>query len=124
MFASGFLSPATNQNRAAFGLLAVLADGTAFMLGNVTGIEENSNNSNFNIYPNPAFDAVNIQFADSDVNEKEITITDMTGREVRKVNKKYAGEKINVNISSLKKGIYMFNVSSNNKTSSQKLIIQ
>jgi len=122
--ASGFLSPATNQNGAAFGLLAVLADGTAFMLGNVTGIEENSNNSNFNIYPNPAFDAVNIQFADSDVNEKEITITDMTGREVRKVNKKYAGEKINVNISSLKKGIYMFNVSSNNKTSSQKLIIQ
>ncbi|HRH64036.1 MAG TPA: DUF4397 domain-containing protein, partial [Bacteroidia bacterium] len=62
ILASGFLTPAANQNGAAFGLLAVLADGTAFLLSNVTGIEENSTTSNLSLFPNPINDQFNLNF--------------------------------------------------------------
>lgn len=124
VLASGFLNPSVNQNGPAFGLIAVLADGTVLTLGNVTGIEEKTGRNDFMIYPNPASDIVNIQFSNNNVRERIITITDMSGRMVSNLNQKVAQEKLTINTSSLQNGTYMLNILSNDKVTTQKFVIQ
>lgn len=82
LMASGFLNPATNQNGEAFGLLAVLADGYSFLLGNVTTIEESSNGANFSMFPNPANDYVKIIPA-ANSNNSTVVITNAAGQIVQ-----------------------------------------
>jgi hypothetical protein len=121
VLASGFLTPATNQNGAAFGLLAVLADGTAFLLDNLTGIEESTTASEINIFPNPATDFVNIPLPG---NEKNVTIEiiNAAGKVVR--TEKPNTNSINIAVNEYSKGIYFIKIKSDNLNSTSKLIVE
>lgn len=119
VLASGFLSPATNQNGAAFGLLAVLADGTAILLNNTTSVLEN-NAANFKLYPNPANNYVQVEPEFSGT-EYVVSITNGIGQLVKT-------ETINnnsntISVEGLSKGIYTVAVQDNKSRSVSKLII-
>ncbi|MBK7856081.1 MAG: DUF4397 domain-containing protein [Bacteroidetes bacterium] len=118
VLASGFLNPVANQNGAAFGLLAVLADGTAFMLPVVTGIEENIYNTSVNVFPNPSDGTVNISVSNMKDNTF-IQIINMQGSIVR-------SEKINaaqqdITVTDLASGAYFVKIISDENVVVKKL---
>ena len=121
VLASGFLNPATNQNGAAFGLLAVLADGTAFMLSNVTGLEEKSSEADFSLYPNPATEVVRISPL-ANTTDAAVEITNALGQVVK--TEKLGNTTLVIPISDLSKGMYAVKVQSENGKSVSKLIVE
>jgi len=121
VLASGFLTPSTNQNGPAFGLIGVLPDGTVIIFDIVTGIEENSA-ANFSMYPNPASDFVQINFpVKTDVNSK-IAVINMAGQEVISENIPSGISNYQIQTQNLSKGIYFVKTNSGSIQSTQKLI--
>jgi len=70
------------------------------------------------LYPNPATGVVNIQTKMPGV--KEIAVFDIVGKQI--INTSISGNELN--ISSLKSGIYFVQVSQNNNTSTKKLVVR
>ncbi len=118
VFASGFLNPAANQNGASFGLLAVLPDGTAILLPNVTGINEVSAISG--LYPNPANDFVTLKLNEGFQNSV-IRLTELSGKLVKEIKSNELQNTINV--STLSKGMYLVTVSNDKGSYVSKLTI-
>ena len=124
ILASGFLTPATNQNGAAFGLIAVLADGTVIPLSVATGINENNKIEGFNLYPNPTRDIINLQFANNDIQKSIVSVTDIYGKELNKFVGKTTGDLLTINTSEFKSGVYLVNVITEETTLTQKFIVK
>jgi hypothetical protein len=76
------------------------------------------NSANFNIYPNPASGNV-INIKTGVTGEKLVTVYDVLGKQV--INTTIDSE---LNISSLKAGVYMVSVTQNNATITKKLVVQ
>lgn len=73
------------------------------------------------IYPNPAKNNLSIKFNELQTNS-EIQIVDVIGKLMRKYNIEYINN-INLDISSLKNGVYFVHIKSNNKILTEKVII-
>jgi hypothetical protein len=121
VLASGFLNPLTNQNGAAFGLLAVLADGTSFLLDNVTGIEENSNNPDVFIYPNPATDFVKVEIPENE-NNVTVCIYNTQGKMIKTA--AAVPGTMNLSLNDISKGLYFVNVKSDQLNTVTKMMVQ
>lgn len=82
ILASGFLSPADNQNGEGFGLLLVLPDGTAQLLTNTTALEEElvQNNSLLEAYPNPFSDLATLNYEMEKAGALTMEVLDIAGR--------------------------------------------
>ncbi|MEO5570629.1 MAG: DUF4397 domain-containing protein [Bacteroidia bacterium] len=124
VLASGFLSPSANQNGAAFGLIAVLPNGTVLILGNVTGIDEQTGSNNFMMYPNPATDKVNIHLEASEIQNSIVIISDIQGNQLKVSNTRDLQNELLINTSDLKAGVYTIKIENDKKTITQKLIIK
>jgi len=124
VLASGFLNPATNKNGAAFGLIGVLADGTVILFNNSTASIKEKNVSNFSIYPNPANDNVQINFASNTIKSSMLSITNTIGQEVKNEIIPAGTSNHSIKVSDLPKGIYFINSTFGKSVSKQKLIIQ
>lgn len=81
------------------------------------GVNDNAI-SNFNLSPNPASGKVNINTAVA--GEKHVVVYDVLGKQV--INTTVAGNELN--ISSLKAGVYMVSVTQNKVSATKKLIVQ
>jgi len=79
----------------------------------------------YNNYPNPAQGFTNIHFSTPSAGQVEITVFDAVGRQVKSVSftSKPGVNTYVLETSSLRSGIYMYNVKYNNKVQSKKLII-
>lgn len=89
------------------------------------GVNEIVSNVNaFNLFPNPANETFSIQFSD-ETNAHQISISDVSGRNVLNVND-YSGKTWNGATASMEKGIYLVTVrdAANEITGVQKLIVQ
>lgn len=120
VLASGFLNTAVNQNGASFGLLAVLADGTAILLGNVTGVDENLSVPNFNMYPNPTNNTITISPLTTE-SDALVEISNAVGQVVK-------AEKLNnstliISVEDIETGIYFVSVKSKTGKAVSKLIV-
>ena len=83
VLASGFLNPAANQNGPAFGLLAVLEDGTAFLLPQVVAAGETADAGlALAVGPNPTTGAASVEFALDAPGEATVAVYDALGRQV------------------------------------------
>ena len=128
VLASGFLDPASNSGGPDFGLLVVLADGTALLLTNTLGIEDSPVDiATFNIYPNPAVDQVSVTFELKSKERVVIEMVDISGRIVKSTDlgKKDAGiYQERINVEGLTSGMYLLNIRTDNGSVTKKLFVQ
>lgn len=89
------------------------------------GILENLQALDFSVYPNPANDFVNIRFNENNT-DISIELINALGQTVysEAIEDTYMGESVELNISSLKTGIYIVKVATEGKLTSQKLVIE
>ncbi len=84
----------------------------------------NFNLSNFLIYPNPATSTFQIEITDSNEKLKAITITDVMGKIISKVDQLTSNQQI-INVLGLSKGVYFVKITlDNNLILTKKLIIE
>jgi len=117
--ASGFLNPDDNNGDKTFGLLVALpAGGTLNELLNVTSIEENLfEDASVEVYPNPAYDIVNINFSLTKESEVQVFIYDLSGRLEKSASFGMAGKSVNktpLNVSDLESGLYILSIQAGN----------
>jgi hypothetical protein len=88
-----------------------------FTMNSAAGINENSADLNLTVYPNPANESTNFQFATA--NEATITLFDLAGKVV--ASKVETGKVITVNTADLNAGIYMYSVKVGNNVTTGKI---
>jgi hypothetical protein len=77
------------------------------------------------VYPNPASDFLTIRISENNSIPSQLNLTDLSGRSVLKEQLVFNGNKeIRLDISGIKKGIYILNLKTGKETKSQKLVIQ
>ena len=120
VLASGFLDPASNQNGPAFGIIAVLPDGTVVAFDATSGatsreVEEEESMTVLGNYPNPFNPTTNIRFDLPNQAEVSVEIFDMLGRNVMTIpaREMAAGnaQSIRVDGSTLASGTYLYRIS-------------
>jgi hypothetical protein len=88
----------------------------------LTGIDETELQSGFNLYPNPARNKFNVAFnGQLTVDNGQLSICDITGREVLKQNLHCPLSIVHCQFSA---GVYFVRVSDGKKTAVQRLVIQ
>ena len=92
----------------------------SWLYANSTGINSNSSNLNFSVYPNPASDQLTIQ-GDFESDKISVELTDTTGKLI--VKKKLRNGK-NLDLPSLSNGLYVLKINDGNKSAIKKIIIQ
>jgi hypothetical protein len=119
IIASGFLNPASNQNGPAFGLIAVLSDGTVLELPQIpTSITEIENAliNDFALeqnYPNPFNPTTTITFSIPTAETVTLKIYNIAGQEVATLvnERKDAGRyQFSFNASQLASGMYFYRI--------------
>ncbi len=91
-----------------------------------TGINEKNSNVNYNVYPNPLSDIINIQFSLKQPENVSFEVYNLLGEKVLGVNNNtYAQGNHNVKISSenMSQGIFYLNILTDDQKYTQKLII-
>ena len=89
------------------------------------GVASVQNTNGFNIYPNPASGAITLQWSSNLTGSGNMLVTDVTGRNVMTSSVDFTSiRKSNINISSLKPGVYMVNIQSTNGSYNTKLVVE
>jgi hypothetical protein len=119
VFASGFLSPSTNQNGEAFGLFAALVDGTVVPFSNTTSVLA-SNSTTLELFPNPANE--NISLVNLPEGGNLVQVLDLTGKVV--ISKEINNKIENLSLENLSKGAYFVRIQNraNSSTTVNKII--
>lgn len=126
IFASGYLSPANDNNGPAFSICFALANGNVGCLENVTSVTENTIAVNTALFPNPANQVVNLQYTLTQASEMTVNVMDLTGRVMTSMNigtqamGNYSQE---LNIANYPAGIYTLQIVSGNAVTSKKLTV-
>lgn len=95
---------------------------TQSILGNMPVVETNLN---FKMYPNPTSSTTYIEFNFKEPRNVQVTVFDVLGKIVTQIpmqELKSGINKINIDLSSLKNGLYFFQINTNNKLQIMKLI--
>jgi hypothetical protein len=109
VFASGYLTPANDNNGPAFGLFAAVGD-QVVALTNTTSVYEVSKTIEANAYPNPTINSLNVEFTLNDNSPATLEVFDNMGRLVAtETTNAFAGtNNLKVNTSTFKTGVYFF----------------
>lgn len=89
----------------------------------LVSIKEAESNNGFSVYPNPAYDFVNIVSKEI-LNDASINIVDAAGKIVSTFNNLPASSQFRIPVTGLSKGFYLIQLSGKDKTLTQKLFIQ
>ncbi len=84
------------------------------------GIEENKKDFEFNFFPNPVNQSLNISMSDCD--EYKISIIDITGRVVEE--RSFYDNRINMNLSGITSGVYTLEIKTKASAKFKKLIVE
>ena len=89
-----------------------------------SGIDEQLNIENINIYPNPAHDMINIDMRGSGINLERLEMIDMNGRTIQSINMSGYKENIEIPAVNLTKGIYLIRLIGGKGTVVQKISVE
>jgi len=98
-----------------------------FTVGLHTGVEDNifTQNTQINIYPNPAMDEAYIDISLTSRQDAEMTLTDLFGHLISTFTlKEISVESINLDVKNLSKGVYFINLKTKDECLTRKLIVQ
>ncbi len=98
-----------------------------FIFAPPTGINELKKDAvQFSLYPNPASQTCFVELEGVTNSDLEISVLNYLGQVVKQKNHKaqYGSNKIELDLSSIKSGIYFVNIKSGNSTSTKKLIVE
>jgi hypothetical protein len=131
LLASGFLSPADNNNGPAFGVLIVLPDGTAFLAPTSTSIDDERGMapSKFELkgnYPNPFNPSTVIRYNVPNTADVSLSVYDMLGRQVAVLvnGLQSAGSyDVTFNATNLSSGVYLYRLQSGDFVQTQKMML-
>ncbi|MDI1234036.1 MAG: DUF4397 domain-containing protein [bacterium] len=123
VLASGFLTPTSNQNGPAFGLIAVLANGTVVTFSNTSSIDE-TNASSFSVYPNPTEGQLQINFGDNRTEAATVSICNALGQKVLHILLPAGTSNYSLNTTDLTKGLYFISSTVGDRVSTQKLMVK
>lgn len=131
LLASGFLSPADNNNGPAFGVLIVLPDGTAFLAPTSTSIDDERSMapSQFELrgnYPNPFNPSTVIRYNVPNTADITLSVYDMLGRQVAVLvnGVQSAGSyDVTFNATNLSSGVYLYRLQSGDFVQTQKMML-
>lgn len=126
VFASGFLSPANDQNGPAFSLCFALADGTTGCFSALVSIEDQLVTEGLSIYPNPAQESFQLSLNLLQTADLNIEITDYQGRVIRQelLSGVSAGEfQHSLSTLDLANGLYLVNVSAGEQRLTTRLAV-
>ncbi|MGJ8683546.1 MAG: CotH kinase family protein [Nonlabens sp.] len=87
---------------------------------NTLGINDLSSEVLFKVFPNPAYDVVNLRF--SNAGDKNITVTDMLGRTTFRQSE--SNQNTSINVSDWRSGIYLIHVEQDGNTDVEKVIVK
>jgi len=98
---------------------------SVYVLG-TNGVATVQNNTSFSVFPNPASGSVTIRWNGQNMGNCSVVISDVTGREVLKttLNINKTSGQLPMDISTLKTGVYMIAIKSDNGNYTNKLIIE
>lgn len=90
------------------------------------GVEEQTFEGNFNIYPNPAENTVYVQLKANAPRAFRLTLTDVLGVQVlsKELNTNAGNKTLQLDVSSLKEGVYMLRITDNDNSFTRKIIIK
>lgn len=126
VFASGFLTPANDNNGPAFSLCYALNDGTTGCFSTVTSVEENSLVVNTALYPNPTNAIATFDYTLKEKTDFALRIVDVTGKVIENIYKgnQVAGQhRETIDVSGYAAGVYFIQVNNGTSSFSKKLII-
>ncbi len=127
VIASGFLNPENNSNGPSFGLFVVLAGGGDMIpLPVVTSVNESSSINDFNVYPVPARDVINVNYNLESATNTSIEIINLLGKVVYREEMGHVNsgnQNKSISISDLADGIYLMRVNSANSSLTTKIKI-
>jgi hypothetical protein len=111
-------SPAPTFNNSVVGV-------SRFDITQIVGVNENvsSNPNNLVLFPNPAYNVVNLSFVSPLDNGSIVQIVDLSGRLVIEYQGQAGVTNMSIDISSLASGMYFVRVVNSNTSQSEKLII-
>ena len=90
----------------------------------VLGIEDNKKVIDFEIYPNPVQNKIQIQCSEFKTESGIIEILSLDGKKILEKEIKSGIENIDLDLSNLKSGMYLCKISTDKKSSTKKLIIE
>ncbi|MCF8308622.1 MAG: T9SS type A sorting domain-containing protein [Bacteroidales bacterium] len=92
---------------------------------NPNGLEDQTNRKEkVSVYPNPANSELNVQFSNSMINITQLSLITTDGRKILNIsNPNTKNGTININTSNVGEGLYHLVISSNERTTSKKIII-
>jgi photosystem II stability/assembly factor-like uncharacterized protein len=102
----------------------VVGNGVVLKFGEISGIGDGVEIMPFEILPNPAKDKFTVQSQKFKVEDAHIEIYDLNGRKLLEKQIKSGSEIVEIDVSHLKSGVYFCRLISENKSATQKLIIQ
>lgn len=128
VIASGFLNPDNNSNGPAFGLYVALSAGGDLIplpLVTTTGFDERLLSENFEFYPNPASDFINVNLELDESLDIKLEMTDISGRIFNSID---LGSRNNIrnfkmDVTGMPKGIYFLRVNAGASSIVEKVII-
>ena len=131
VFASGFLTPATNQNGPAFGLFAALANGTVVAFGPVTSVAQQSGTTPLTYdlsqnYPNPFNPSTQIAFSVPVEGFAKLVVYNGLGQEIAVLaNGTFSPGtyRVDFNAAGLPSGSYFYRVEAGSFTSTRKMLL-
>ncbi|TAH26571.1 MAG: DUF4397 domain-containing protein [Cytophagales bacterium] len=124
VLASGFFAPKAPETNA-FGLIAVLADGTVIVLPSAPTSIEGVAFNNFSIYPVPASDLMYVNLNSEISSDANFQMMDMSGRVINsgKLNFTSGSNRLEFNVSNLEVGNYLLKISSSKNVSNVKFAV-